>query len=85
MQPILSNYTASITELKKSPTQLLQQAGDEAIAILNHNVPSAYLVPSNLYKKMMDIIDDYYLMKEIEQRINDNEKSIKVNIDDLLP
>ena len=40
MQPILSNYTASITELKKSPTQLLQQAGDETIAILNHNVQS---------------------------------------------
>jgi len=41
MQPILANYTASITELKKSPTQLLKDAGDEAIAILNHNVPSA--------------------------------------------
>jgi len=30
MQPILANYTASITELKKSPTQLLKDAGDEA-------------------------------------------------------
>lgn len=27
MQPILANYTASITELKKSPTQLLKDAG----------------------------------------------------------
>ena len=49
MQPILANYTASITELKKSPTQLLNDAGDEVIAILNHNIPSAYLVPSKLY------------------------------------
>ncbi len=84
MQPILSNYSASITELKKSPTQLLQQAGDEAIAILNHNVPSAYLVPSSVYEKMMDIIDDYYLAKEVEQRLNDTQKPIKVDIDDLL-
>jgi len=38
MQPILANYTASITELKKSPTQILEQAGNEAVAILNHNV-----------------------------------------------
>ena len=37
MQSILSNYTASITELKKSPTQLLKDAEGEAIAILNHN------------------------------------------------
>jgi len=26
MQPILANYTASITELKKSPTGLLKDA-----------------------------------------------------------
>lgn len=83
MQPILANYTASITELKKSPTQLLQQAGDEAIAILNHNVPSAYLVPSVLYERLMDIVDDYYLAKEVEERLHDGEESIRVNIDDL--
>lgn len=83
MQPILSNYTASITELKKSPTQLLKQAGDEAVAILNHNVASAYLVPSSLYEKMMDIIDDYYLAKEVEERLNDGEESVRVNIDEL--
>jgi len=47
MQPILSNYTASITELKKSPTQILKQAGNEVVAILNHNITSAYLVPSD--------------------------------------
>jgi antitoxin StbD len=84
MQPILSKYTASITELKKSPTQLLKDAGDEAIAILNHNVTSAYLVPSSLYEKMMEIIDDYYLSKEIDIRLQDREKPVKVEIDDLL-
>ncbi len=83
MQAILSNYSASITELKKSPTNLLNQAGDEAIAILNHNVPSAYLVPSALYEKMMDIIDDYYLSQEVDIALNSKEKPIKVNINDL--
>ena len=83
MQPILSNYTASITELKKSPTQLLKQAGDEAVAILNHNVASAYLVPSSLYEKMIDIIDDYYLAQEVEERLNDGEEPVRVNIDEL--
>ncbi len=84
MQPILANYTASITELKKSPTQLLKDAGDEAVAILNHNVASAYLVPSALYEKMMDIVDDYYLSKEITERFKDNEKPIRVDVDELL-
>ena len=84
MQPILANYTASITELKKSPTQLLQDAGDEAVAILNHNVASAYLVPTTLYEKMMDIIDDYYLNKVVDERLDDGLKPIRVDIDDLL-
>jgi len=84
MQPILANYTASITELKKSPTQLLKDAGDEAVAILNHNVASAYLVPSALYEKMMDVMDDYYLSKLVDERLNDNEKPIRVELDDLL-
>ena len=84
MQPILANYTASITELKKSPTQILEQAGNEAVAILNHNVASAYLVPSALYEKMMDTLDDYYLAKEVEEALHNKEETIKVDIDDLL-
>ena len=84
MQPILANYTASITELKKSPTQLLKDAGDEAVAILNHNVASAYLVPSHMYEKMMEVIDDYYLSKIVEDRLNYKEEDLlEVNIDDL--
>ena len=83
MQPILANYTASITELKKSPTQILEQAGSEAVAILNHNITSAYLVPSELYEKMIDIIDDYHLSEVMEKRLNDGEKAIRVSIDDL--
>lgn len=83
MQPILAKYTASITELKKSPTKLLKDAGDEAVAILNHNVASAYLVPSSLYEKMMDVMDDYYLSKIVDERLNDGEEPIRVKLDDL--
>ena len=84
MQPISANYTASITELKKSPTQLLKDAGNEAVAILNHNVVSAYLVPSSMYEKMMDIIDDHYLAQEVEERLKyDEDELIEVSLDDL--
>lgn len=84
MQQILSNYSASITELKKSPTQLLKDAGDEAVAILNHNIPSAYLVPSALYEKMIDIVDDYYLSNDVKKALGyKKEDLIRVDIDDL--
>ena len=83
MQPILSNYTASITELKKSPSELLKNAGDETIAILNHNIPSAYLVPAKTYEKLMDMLDDYMLSKDVRDRVNENFTPVEVSLDDL--
>jgi antitoxin StbD len=53
------------------------------VAILNHNITSAYLVPSELYEKMIDIIDDYQLAQTVQERLNDGEKAIRVSIDDL--
>ena len=64
MQPILSNYTASITELKKSPTQILENAGDEVVAILNHNTISAYLVPSKKYEQLIAMLDEYNALRQ---------------------
>ena len=84
MTQILANYSASISELKKSPSSVIENAGGEAVAILNHNKPSAYIVPSALYESMMDIIDDYHLAEIVRERLNDDEKTIEVNIDDLL-
>lgn len=83
MQPILSNYTASITELKKSPSELLKNAGNEAIAILNHNTPSAYLVPAQTYEKLMDMLDEYMLSKDVKERLNDDFKPVEVSLDEL--
>jgi len=84
MTQILSNYSASISELKKSPSSLIEEAGGEAVAILNHNKPSAYLVPSALYEKMLDIIDDYHLAQQVRERLNDGNEGIKVELDELL-
>jgi len=83
MQPILSNFTASITELKKSPSELLKNAGNETIAILNHNIPSAYLVPAKTYEKLMDMLDDYMLSKEVRNRLNENFTPVEVSLNDL--
>jgi len=84
MTQILANYTTSISELKKSPSSVIEDAGGEAVAILNHNKPSAYLVPSELYEKMMDIIDDYHLAQVVKERLDYNEDDlVEVSIDDL--
>ncbi len=84
MTQVLANYTASISELKRSPSSIIEQAGNEPIAILNHNKPSAYLVPSALYEKMMDVIDDYQLAKVVRERLDYSEDDlVEVSLDAL--
>jgi antitoxin StbD len=42
MKALLANCSASISELKKNPSVLIDQAESEPIAILNHNRPTAF-------------------------------------------
>lgn len=83
MRQILADYSASISELKKNPTALLNEAEGSAVAILNHNTPAAYLVPAETYELMMDMLDDYELAKLVESRRADLSEAVEINIDDL--
>ncbi len=83
MEQILAKHTASISELKTSPTKLLNQAKGEAIAILNHNTPSAYLISAKKYADLLDAADDYLLATEVSKRLDDHTDPISVDINDL--
>jgi len=83
MDTIFSSYTASISELKKNPSRLLEDANGEPIAILNHNKTSAYLVPADVYEEMLDRLEDEELVKIVKSRQHEEEDAIEVNIDDL--
>ncbi len=83
MRQVLADCSASISELKKNPTALLADSAGAPIAILNHNKPTAYLVPADTYEWLMDVIDDYELGKIVGERLNDKDQAISVNLDDL--
>lgn len=83
MQPILASFSASISELKKNPTALLNKAEGETIAILNHNLPTAYLVPADVYEQLMDKLEDYELGKIVKERQAEKPLAIEFSLDDL--
>ncbi len=83
MRQVLADCSASISELKKNPTALLNEADGAAIAILNHNKPTAYLVPAEMYEFLIEQLDDYELTKLVESRRGDLSEAVEVNIDDL--
>jgi len=83
MRQVLAECSASISELKKNPTSLLNEADGAAIAILNHNKPTAYLVPAETYEWLMEALDDYELGKVIDKRRGDLSSAIEIDINDL--
>ena len=83
MSPILSAYSASISELKKNPSKLIERAEGESIAILNHNKPTAYLIPAETFEWISNMIEDQELREIIEQREEEKAQAKEVCLDEL--
>jgi len=83
MESILANRSASISELKKNPSWLIDQSAGEPIAILNHNKPTAYLIPAETYEAFLDKIDDFELGLLVQNRQNEKSSAVEVTIEEL--
>lgn len=67
---ILSDTTASVSELKKNPMATVSAGDGFPVAILNRNQPAFYCVPAELYEKILDALDDQELIKLVAERSN---------------
>lgn len=83
MNSILANCSVSISELKRNPSALIDQADGEPIAILNHNKPTAYLIPADTYEELMEQMEDYQLGTIVKERQNEKKMAFEVDINEL--
>lgn len=67
---ILSDTSASVSELKKNPMATVNAGDGYPVAILNRNQPAFYCVPAELYEKMLDAMDEQELVKLVAERSN---------------
>ncbi len=81
IRPILADNSTSISELKKNPMAVVEQADGFPVAVLNRNQPVFYCVPAEAYEQLMDKLEDMELAEIVEQRRGQAE--IEVDIDDL--
>lgn len=65
---ILSDTSASISELKRNPMATVSAGDGFPVAILNRNQPAFYCVPAELYEQMLDAIDDQELVRLVSER-----------------
>ncbi|EIP3952759.1 type II toxin-antitoxin system Phd/YefM family antitoxin [Salmonella enterica] len=65
---ILSDTSASVSELKKNPMATVSAGDGYPVAILNRNQPAFYCVPAELYERMLDALDDQELVRLVNER-----------------
>lgn len=81
MDTIYTNMTVSVTELKRNFADIIRQAEDSPVAILNHNRPEAYLLPAAHYEQLMAHLEDLEDAKLVHERANG--PFVELNLDEL--
>ena len=78
---VLTETTASVSELKKNPMGTVAAGDGAPVAILNRNQPAFYCVPARAYEALMDKLEDLELNALADSR--KDQPVIKVRLDDL--
>ncbi len=81
LQRVEAEYAISVSDLKKSPSAVLEDAKGGAVAVLNHNRVMAYMVPAGTYEAMLERLDDMALIEIIKARAG--EVGVPVTLDEL--
>ena len=80
IQSIVAGKTASITDLKRNPMQIAD--ANEPVAILNHNKPAFYCVPTQEWEAIQEYLDDLALLDIAKKRLKQGDR-VKVSLDEL--
>lgn len=78
---VLSEITASVSELKRNPMATVSAGEGFPVAILNRNEPAFYCVPARAFEAMMDRLEDIEMNEIADAR--KGEARITVELDDL--
>ena len=81
MNAIYADYTISMSDFKKNPTQVLRSAGERPVAVLNHNRPAFYMITPTLFESILEELADQELVALTRQRLATIDQAIEVDID----
>jgi antitoxin StbD len=81
MQTIYADKTVSVTELKRNFSAILNEAGNDPVAVLNHNRPEAYLLSAEHYAWLLERLEDLEDARLVRERSGG--PFVKVGIDEL--
>ena len=83
MDALLSRHSIGISDLREAPARAFEQAGDEAIVVLNHNRPAGYIVSNRLMAHILDQRADRAITDKARTRSTSLQTARKISVDDL--
>jgi len=78
---IYASTTVSMTDLRRNPSAILQDAGDSPVAVLNHNRPAFYMITPKLFEALVEELAERDLIQLTRQRLLKKDTAIEVDID----
>jgi antitoxin StbD len=81
MDTIYADFSISMSEFKKNPSQVLRVAGEKPVAILNHNRPAFYMVTPKIFEMFVEALADRELTELARLRLTQKDQSVEVDID----
>jgi antitoxin StbD len=83
MDTIYADYSISMSEFKKNPAQVLREAGEQPVAVLNHNRPAFYMVAPRLFEALVEELIDKDLTELARKRLRERDSAIELDVDQI--
>ena len=83
MDTLLSTHSIGISDLREAPARAFEEAGDDAVVVLNHNRPAGYILSTQLMASILDQLADRAVAVKAQSRIATLDKARKVTLDEL--
>jgi len=83
LQEVRATYSVAISELRGAPQQVIDAAGDSAVAVLNHNQAVAFVVSPKMMNKLLDLAADKLVATRALSRMATIGKAKRITLDKL--
>ena len=83
MDTLLSFRCIGISDLCGAPARAFEQAGNEAVVVLNHSRPLGYIVSQALMAHILDQLADHAVADKARERLASLDQAQKITLDKL--